>query len=231
MYNDGLKSANALQGVGYSPSAAANVAAVAAAVGFGGGSSGGSNAATSTAAENGGDSPIPSSNDSGTASPSACSFSPGADLDDSHISMLMRRQLELTKLAPRSAATVAATVAATPSQTAASNAAAAADWLLAREFAALSAARSTQPRHSVASIGSELTSGSYGCGPHLPSSLSSDAESGFLSSASSCASSGGGATKPLNSPIVSSPPSSSSATSSFGCASRLPVFERLSNGP
>ncbi|KAI6190241.1 CCCH-type zinc finger putative transcription factor [Aphelenchoides bicaudatus] len=123
-----------------------------------------------------GDSPIPSSNDSGTESP-ICSFSP--ELDDTTM-FFMRMQMDTNK----------------------------------------SAQPKLQPSAPL---------------NLLPSSLN-DAESGFSSSSSN--SSNVGTKSSLNSPVIGSPPHASTNTmwsnGTVGTptsAARLPVFERLSNGP
>lgn len=122
-----------------------------------------------------GDSPIPSSNDSGTESP-ICSFSPGSELDDPAF-FFVRKQMEASQ--------------GKKSQT------------------------PTAPLNL------------------LPSSLNSD-----FSSSSSTSSNVG--TKSLNSPIIGSPPqiystptiwSNGAVGTPTTSAARLPVFERLSNGP
>lgn len=127
-----------------------------------------------------GDSPIPSSNDSGTESP-VCSFSP--ELDDPSM-FFMRMQLESNK-------------SVTP--------------------------KLQQPSAAPLNL--------------LPSSLN-DAESGFSSSSST--SSNVGTKSSLNSPVIGSPPHVATAPNTMWSngtvgtptsAARLPVFERLSNGP
>lgn len=135
-----------------------------------------------------GDSPIPSSNDSGTESPLG-SFSPGCDGTGAY-------------------GHVGQTV----------------EWSLADNFNDMSFNNSNY--NSTIAPPPGLHDQQLDMIPLnlLPSSMSSDVESGFLSSASSIASN-----KSVNSPSLSAPWSSGTATTPT--AGRLPVFERLSNGP
>ncbi|CAD5222659.1 unnamed protein product [Bursaphelenchus okinawaensis] len=155
-----------------------------------------------------GDSPIPSSNDSGTESPLG-SFSPGFEAEDPFYG---RKEQKHQQHNPYYTQMSQAQV----------------EWSLAQDFSELSpyGAKYNNP-----------IAPPPGLHPHdlsplnlLPTSLSSDVESGFLSSASSISSNK--STSPSSPPTGTTPLASTWSTGTTPTQGvRLPVFERLSNGP
>ncbi|CAD5232690.1 unnamed protein product [Bursaphelenchus xylophilus] len=159
-----------------------------------------------------GDSPIPSSNDSGTESPLG-SFSPGFEAEDPFYN---RKEVKYNP------------VGCYPQMTQQTHV----EWSLAQEFSELSPYGPKSYNRIAPPPGLQQQRPDMAPLNLLPSSLSSDVESGFLSSASSIAS------NKSTSPLAGSPPTGTTPLASAWStgttptqAGRLPVFERLSNGP